>query len=153
MKPMPTALTQGYIRCHECGHLIKSKVQSACPVCKNSVPIRRHQDLHLTTALIISSFCLYIPANIFPIMTVTEFGITARHTIAGGIVVLIQKDLTPIAMLVLVASILVPLMKLLGHKPAVVSGALPLASQSADVYPHVSDNPFHRPLVPCWIFL
>ena len=114
MKPMPTALTQGYIRCHECGHLIKSKVQSACPVCKNSVPIRRHQDLHLTTALIISSFCLYIPANIFPIMTVTEFGITARHTIAGGIVVLIQKDLTPIAMLVLVASILVPLMKLLG---------------------------------------
>lgn len=114
MKLIKTALTQGFIRCHECGKLIKSKVQRGCPVCKSSVPVRRDQNLHVTTALIISSLCLYVPANIFPIMTVTEFGVTARHTIAGGIVALIQKDMMPIAMLVLVASILVPLLKILG---------------------------------------
>jgi len=114
MKPITTALKQGFIRCHECGTLIKSKVQSQCPVCKGTVPVRRNKNLHVTTSLIISSICLYIPANIYPIMTVTEFGVTARHTIAGGIVVLIQKDMTPIAMLVLVASILVPLLKILG---------------------------------------
>jgi paraquat-inducible protein A len=114
MKTITTALAQGFIRCHDCGCLIKSKVPCPCTVCKTPVPVRRHRNLHLTTALIISSFCLYLPANIFPIMTVTEFGVTARHTIAGGIVVLVQKDMAPIAMLVLVASILVPLMKLLG---------------------------------------
>jgi paraquat-inducible protein A len=61
-----------------------------------------------------SALCLYIPANIFPIMTVTELGSAEPHTIAGGIAVLIQSDMVPIALLVLVASILVPLMKLLG---------------------------------------
>lgn len=114
MKLIKTAFKQGFIRCHDCGTLIKSKVQCRCPVCRNPVPVRRNQDLHLTTALIISSFCLYIPANIFPIMAVTEFGITARHTIAGGIMVLFQKGMAPIAILVLVASILVPLLKLAG---------------------------------------
>jgi len=114
MKLIKTALAQGFIRCHDCGYLIKSKVQCLCPICKSSISARRHQNLHLTTALIISSFCLYIPANIYPIMAVTELGVTARHTIAGGIMVLIQKDMVPIAILVLVASILVPLMKLLG---------------------------------------
>jgi paraquat-inducible protein A len=114
MKPIKTALKQGFIRCPECGNLIKSKAQCQCPVCESTVPVRRDRNLHATTALIISSYCLYIPANIFPIMAVTEFGITTRHTIAGGIAVLIQKDMTPIAMLVLVASILVPLLKLLG---------------------------------------
>jgi paraquat-inducible protein A len=111
---MKTALGQGFLRCHDCGCLIKSKSPCHCPVCESYVSERRHKDLHLTTALIISSLCLYIPANIFPIMTVTEMGVTVRHTIAGGIMVLIHKNMTPIAMLVLVASILVPLMKLLG---------------------------------------
>jgi paraquat-inducible protein A len=114
MKPIKTALVQGFIRCHDCGRLIKSKVQCICPICKSTVVVRRNQNLHVTTALLISSLCLYLPANIFPIMTVTEFGVTVRHTIAGGIVALIQKDMTPIAILVLVASILVPLLKILG---------------------------------------
>lgn len=114
MKCLSTALAQGFIRCHECGRLIKSKTDCKCPVCKGRVHARRNQDLHLTAALIISSFSLYIPANIFPIMAVTELGVTVEHTIAGGIVALIQQDMVPIALLVLVASILVPLLKLLG---------------------------------------
>jgi paraquat-inducible protein A len=57
---------------------------------------------------------LYIPANIFPIMTVTQLGLAEPHTIIGGIAALIQSDMIPIALLVLVASILVPLVKLLG---------------------------------------
>ena len=114
MKRVPTALAQGFIRCHDCGHLVKAKSQRICPICSSRIHARRNPNLHLTTALIISSLSLYIPANIFPIMTVTEMGATVRHTIAGGIIALIQKDMVPIAILVLVASILVPLLKLLG---------------------------------------
>jgi paraquat-inducible protein A len=47
-------------------------------------------------------------------MTVTELGSAVPHTIIGGIVVLVHSGMVPIALLVLVASILVPLMKLLG---------------------------------------
>ncbi len=114
MKAPATALKQGFIRCHECGQLIKANTTLICPVCRSRVSARRHQNLHLTAALIISSLSLYIPANIFPIMTVTELGATARHTIAGGIAALIHQDMIPIALLVLIASILVPLLKILG---------------------------------------
>jgi paraquat-inducible protein A len=47
-------------------------------------------------------------------MTFTRFGVGEPHTIAGGIISLIHGDMLPIALLVLVASILVPLLKLLG---------------------------------------
>jgi paraquat-inducible protein A len=68
----------------------------------------------VTLALLISSYALYIPANIFPIMTVNQFGVIEKHTIIGGIVALVEKDMTPIALLVFIASIMVPLLKLLG---------------------------------------
>jgi paraquat-inducible protein A len=70
--------------------------------------------LQRSTALLITGFFLYIPANIFPIMTVSQFGVGEPHTIAGGIIELINSDMIPIALLVLVASILVPLLKLIG---------------------------------------
>ena len=114
VKYLNTALKQGFIRCHECGCLVKSKAQSLCPVCGHSITTRKPQSVQHTVALITSALCLYIPANIFPIMTVTELGSAEPHTIIGGIVVLVQSDMIPIALLVLVASILVPLMKLLG---------------------------------------
>lgn len=114
IKPLTTALAQGFIRCHECGSLIKSIDEVPCPVCRHVVAARKPHSVQHTLALIISALCLYIPANIFPIMTVTELGIAEPHTIIGGIVVLVQSNMIPIALLVLVASIIVPLMKLLG---------------------------------------
>ena len=114
MKPLSTALKQGFIRCHDCGCLIKSQGHSLCPVCGHFVSARKRNSVQHTLALIISALCLYIPANIFPIMSVTQLGVAETHTIVGGIVALIQSDMIPIALLVLVASILVPLMKLLG---------------------------------------
>jgi paraquat-inducible protein A len=65
-------------------------------------------------ALLISSYVLYIPANVFPIMNVMKFGVTENHTIIGGILELVAQDMLPIAALVFVASILVPLLKLIG---------------------------------------
>ena len=114
MKRLTTALAQGFIRCHECGQVIKAKSERTCAVCQSRVSVRRNRNLHLTTALLLSGYSLYIPANVFPIMEVTELGSTVRHTIAGGIASLVHHDMIPIALLVMVASILVPLLKLFG---------------------------------------
>ncbi len=113
-KPLKTAFMQGFIRCHDCGSLLKSGPECLCPICRHPVSARKPNSVQHTLALIISAFCLYIPANIFPIMSVTQLGIAETHTIVGGIVALVQSDMVPIALLVLIASILVPLMKLLG---------------------------------------
>lgn len=115
MKTEINALSQGLIRCHDCGRLAKiAKPPQHCPRCDGHLHPRQPHSLQRTTAFLISGYILYIPANIFPIMTVSEFGVGDPHTIAGGIIELINSDMIPIAMLVLVASILVPMLKLLG---------------------------------------
>lgn len=120
MKKNSSALEQGFIRCHDCGQLTYVPLVGAmalpphCVRCNSVLHSRLPRSLERTCAFILSGYVLYIPANIFPIMLVTNLGINEAHTILGGIVSLIQKDMLPIAILVLIASILVPLLKLLG---------------------------------------
>ncbi len=115
MKKNNTAMTQRLYRCHDCGKLTpKSATSTHCSRCGSTVHARLPHSFQRTLALLISGFALYIPANLFPIMTVTRLGVGEPHTILGGIIALIHGNMLPIAMLVLVASILVPLLKLLG---------------------------------------
>lgn len=115
---MKTALAQGFIRCHDCGCLSrqtgKTAIPRICPRCGSHLHPRIPYSVTRTTACLLSGYALYIPANIFPIMTVTTLGAAEQHTILGGIIALIDSDMLPIALLVLIASILVPLSKLLG---------------------------------------
>jgi paraquat-inducible protein A len=115
MKPLPGALQQGLIRCDDCGALTKHEaVLQPCPVCGSPLHARISNSLQRTMAFLLCGYALYVPANIYPIMTVTRFGVGEPHTILGGILILIEGDMLPIAILVFVASILVPLLKLIG---------------------------------------
>jgi len=115
MKTEGTALGQGLIRCHDCGSLTRHTAKPlVCKICGNHLHARLPNSFQRTLALLISGYALYIPANIFPIMTVSRLGVGEPHTIVGGIIELIHSDMIPIAILVFVASVLVPLLKLLG---------------------------------------
>ena len=115
MQAKANALSQGFIRCHDCGYLVNLiNEPSTCPRCECHLHARTPHSLQRTTALLLSSFFLYIPANIFPIMIVNQFGAGEPSTIVGGIVELIDSGMIPIGLLVLVASILVPTSKLIG---------------------------------------
>lgn len=123
MKSYRTALHNGLIRCHDCGRLIaiptvKSNAlrsrSISCPECGETAHGRLPDSTNRVTALIVSGFILYVPANLFPIMTVNNFGAGDPHTIIGGIVALVHAEMIPIALLVFIASILVPIMKLVG---------------------------------------
>lgn len=109
------ALQQGLIRCHDCGALTKRGAASrSCPVCGSPLHARIPNSLRRTLAFLLCGYALYVPANMFPIMTVTRFGTGEPHTILGGILALIKSDMLPIAVLVFIASIAVPLLKLFG---------------------------------------
>jgi paraquat-inducible protein A len=56
---------------------------------------------------------LYVPANVLPVMTTREFFEDEPDTILSGVLVLLQSGSWPIAVLVFVASIVVPLLKIL----------------------------------------
>lgn len=121
MKNNNTASANGLMRCHDCGWLSHIKPDSQksaqqkschCEQCGSHLHSRIPDSFQRATALVMSGFILYIPANIFPIMTVTKFESGDPHTIVGGIVALMHSGMVPIAILVFVASILVPLLKL-----------------------------------------
>ena len=115
MQAKANALRQGFISCHDCGYLVKTVDQSSsCPRCDSHLHARQPHSLQRTTALWLSALLLYIPANVFPIMVVNQFGTGEPNTIAGGIIELIDGGMIPIGLLVLVASILVPSSKLIG---------------------------------------
>jgi paraquat-inducible protein A len=83
-----------------------------CRRCEQSVHARKRDSVRRTWALIMSAALLAIPANVLPVMTIVKLGRGGPSTILGGTVELIHVGLWGLALLVFVASILVPLIKL-----------------------------------------
>lgn len=63
-------------------------------------------------ALVLAATIMYVPANLLPIMQITSVGGTSGHTIVGGVIELFQMGSWDIAIIVFVASVLVPVFKL-----------------------------------------
>jgi paraquat-inducible protein A len=78
-----------------------------------SKAINRSLSIQKTWALIITSIILYIPANMLPIMNTRLFGQDDPTTILGGVILLWQMGSIPIAMVIFVASVAVPVAKIL----------------------------------------
>jgi len=70
------------------------------------------QRFDLSRMLVATGFILYIPANFLPVMTITITGEVERLTVMGGVWELYETGLGPVALIVFLASIVVPLLKL-----------------------------------------
>ena len=62
--------------------------------------------------MVIAATICYLPANLLPIMRVTSIGQTQSDTIMSGVIFLLQHGMWPLALIVFVASVFVPLLKL-----------------------------------------
>ncbi len=103
------------IGCHTCGHVVAyadHEHGAGCPRCQATLHHRKTNSLSRTWALLIAAAIFYVPANIYPIMTVISFGQGAPDTILSGVIHLIEADQWPIAALVFFASIFVPVLKI-----------------------------------------
>lgn len=112
---MKSALQQGYLSCRHCHKLmIDSQAElHYCPRCHSKVHPRTPQSLRWSWALLLSGFFLYIPANVLPIMTLNKMWILRTDTIMSGIINLYNIGMAPIAAIVFIASIVVPLLKMI----------------------------------------
>lgn len=102
-------------------HRICDQSVARCPRCGAGVSTRLNNSLSRSRALIITAALLYIPANLLPMMTVSQFGSGQPDTIMSGVISLANNGMMPIAILVFAASILIPLLKLLGMTWLLVS--------------------------------
>jgi paraquat-inducible protein A len=89
----------GIAKCCRCGATIARNPRAS-----------RNTSLALTLAALI----FYVPANIYPIMRLTFYGAYSESNIWDGCVSLFRAGQWPVAVVVFLASILVPLLKLLG---------------------------------------
>jgi paraquat-inducible protein A len=83
-----------------------------CPACGNTLHARKPQSLPRTWAYLIGAAALYIPANVLPIMSTTNLFRRSEHTIAGGIAELWVDKAWGLALIVFIASIAVPILKI-----------------------------------------
>jgi paraquat-inducible protein A len=88
--------------------------RAVCPRCQSKVSERKPNSLHRTAALSLAALVLYVPANIYPILRMEFYGAYSESTVWDGCIKLFEDGMWFIAMVVFLASILIPLLKLLG---------------------------------------
>jgi paraquat-inducible protein A len=110
----PPPPTDRPIGCDCCRLVLYAPSGWPCPRCGRALRHRKRQSLLRSWAFLSAATALYVPANLYPIITVIRFGQGEPSTIWQGVVELIDAHMWPLALLVFLASLTVPLMKLTG---------------------------------------
>jgi len=113
---MLTGIKLGLVSCESCGLLSKPvdiHEPGKCPRCGEALVLRRNNAIQRTWALIIAASICYIPANLLPVMTTTTLFSSEDDTILSGVVLLYRTGSWHLALIVLIASVMIPLAKIM----------------------------------------
>ncbi|MFK5892518.1 MAG: paraquat-inducible protein A [Pseudomonadota bacterium] len=115
-----TVTDANYILCHECCFMMDSidadieHDHCLCPRCGTKLEFRLKNSMTRTWALLITAMIFFVPANIYPIMVVDSITGKVASTIMEGIVLFIAANEYFVALVIFVASIIVPAIKMVG---------------------------------------
>lgn len=125
MKEMTqSAAGQGYCSCHVCNLVSRperSSVPAHCPRCGATLHFRKADSVSRCWALLIAAYILYIPANLMTIMETGSLIKYRKDTIMSGVVELWRTGSWVIAIIVFIASVTIPLLKLISLTLLLVS--------------------------------
>lgn len=110
-----TAAQAGLVSCEACRLLARPASPAEpgfCRRCGERLEFRRYASIQTTWALVIAAAICYVPANALPVLNTTTLGTSERDTILGGVAFLYGSGSWPLALIVLVASVMIPLGKL-----------------------------------------
>jgi len=111
-----TAARCGLMLCNECGLLTRAPTHGyavACPRCGATMHSRKPSAISRTWALLISAMVLYIPANALPVMYTSSLFGAQNDTILSGVVYLWTSGSWSLSIVVFIASIAVPMLKII----------------------------------------
>jgi paraquat-inducible protein A len=113
---MLTAAGAGLLSCHNCSLLSREGSGEyaglQCPRCGAVLHKRKPDSIARTWAFVIAAFICYIPANLLPMTVVTSLGNVQEDTIMSGVIYFMRHGEWPIGLVILIASVVVPLTKL-----------------------------------------
>ena len=97
--------------CHSCGRVAPLEA-GHCPRCHVSLHLRKPDSLQRTIALTIGALILYFPANLLPVLRVeSTLNGTRQSTIISGVVQFWQEGDYPVALIIFIASVMIPVLK------------------------------------------
>ncbi|GJL34581.1 Paraquat-inducible protein A [Phytobacter ursingii] len=103
---------QGLRSCPCCTAIVAAD-EPLCPRCHTKGYVRRRNSLQWTMSLLVTSILLYLPANILPIMITDLLGDQMPSTILAGVILLWSEGSYPVALVIFIASIMVPTLKMI----------------------------------------
>ncbi|MCG1046229.1 paraquat-inducible protein A [Mycetohabitans rhizoxinica] len=111
----PSARRAGLVTCHACGlvsPLVRTGQRQCCARCGATLHVRKPDSIARTYAFLIAAAIMYVPANLLPVMHTSSLLGSQDDTIMSGVVYFWTSGDWPLAVIVFVASILVPMLKL-----------------------------------------
>ncbi len=111
----PTAARAGVVPCGTCGLLSRPAGAVGpwtCPRCGDRIASRRERPFQDAWAYIVAAAICYLPANTLPVMTTRTIKYEEPSTIIGGVVYFYESGSWFLALIILVASVIIPLGKL-----------------------------------------
>ena len=110
-----SAMRQGLQSCETCRLVSRpapGEDEGRCPRCDEDLAFRKPGSLQRTSAYLIAAAICYIPANVLPVLTTTTAAGAESDTILQGVVLLWSPTGWPLSLIVLVASIMIPVGKI-----------------------------------------
>jgi paraquat-inducible protein A len=102
----------GLVSLADPGRPLPPGAQLRCERCHHALRSEKPQSVQRTWACVIAAAVLYIPANALPVMRTTSAFETSTHTLLGGIHELWLDGAWGLALIVFIASIAVPVLKI-----------------------------------------
>ena len=117
------------VACRTCGLLQRMEAlapgtAAECFRCGSTLRERKVDSIRRTAAFSLAALIFYVPANIYPILRMWRYGAYSENTVWDGCVKLFQNGQWVVAVIVFLASILIPMFKLLGLFYLVVTANL-----------------------------
>ncbi len=123
---MMTAAQCGLVACPACGTITRLSVEQfdkppKCQLCYARLHSRKPMSIQRSWAWLTAGVLAYLPANFYPIMVTTVFGDSEPNTIIGGFFVLWNMESYLIAIVVFLASVVVPVLKFIAVSYLLIS--------------------------------
>lgn len=106
-----SGLEQGLKLCRCCTAMLPAE-QDKCPRCGEKNPARKKHSIQVTLALLTSSIIIYLPANIFPVMTTVFLGSGEDSTIIAGASYMWTSGSYFVGLVIFIASVMIPSLKI-----------------------------------------
>ncbi|KVD85863.1 paraquat-inducible protein A [Burkholderia ubonensis] len=111
---VPTTTSMRLVSCHACGTLSPQALEGTrCPRCGGALHRRKPDSQARAWAFLIAAMILHVPANLLPIMVTQSIAGTSSATILSGVVYFWVSGSKGLAILVLIPSTVVPLLKMM----------------------------------------